>query len=320
MPPPAAPAPSLGDATIRVIALAFDLAESEIQNLDTLLQKSLNEDPRVRDAISSALSAFVSKRMASGAGTSNMSGKDALELVKALQAGAGSQIADSISRQIKDTPEYKRLENALGDLQNAAQSSPMGVWVSKNDKLLIVVGLALVLGGSAALYITKTGSGAFDFAIGQVVNKPLDIVHVGKFILQGQLLAFQPATRTIGAGLGATEKWQKVAVTVQIGVVAAGANVQKIDGSVVIKTDDVNVSVTGSATPAQKKINLGLSLGFNEGSLANLKVGIGAIITDNNLSGGAINAALKTQVGEFGGTVQEDGKEFKSLLTFTRRF
>jgi hypothetical protein len=134
------------------------------------------------------------------------------------------------------------------------------------------------------------------------------------------LLAFQPATRTIGAGLGATEKWQKVAVTVQIGVVAAGANVQKIDGSVVIKTDDVNVSVTGSVTPAQKKINLGLSLGFNEGSLANLKVGIGAIITDNNLSGGAINAALKTQVGEFGGTVQEDGKEFKSLLTFTRRF
>ena len=319
MPPPAAPAPSLGDATIRVIALAFDLAESEIQNLDTLLQKSL-QDPAVKDAISSALTAFVAKRMASGAGTSNMSGKDALEFLQGLQAGAGSKITDSVSQQIKNSPEYKRLEKALEDFQSAAQSSPMGVWVSKNDKLLIVVGLALVLGGSAALYVTKTGSGALDFAIGRVVNKPLDIVHVGKFSLQGELLAFQPVTRTIGGALGATEKWQKVAVTVKLGVVASGTQVQKIDGSVVVKTDDVNVSDTGSAAPTRKKINLGLSLDFNKGSLSHLKVGVGAVITDNNLSGASVNAALKTPAGQFGGTVQGDGKEVKGLATWTVTF
>jgi hypothetical protein len=317
MPPPATPA--LGDATIRVVALAFDLVEDEIQNLDTLLAKSMQE-PAVRAAISSALSNFISKRMASGAGTADMSEKDALEFFKTLQAGAGSKITDSVTQQIKNTPEYKRLEKALKDFESAAKSSPMGVWVSRNDKLLIVVGLALVVGGATGLYITKTGSGALDFAISQVTSKPLDIVHVGSFSLRGELLAFAPQTRTIGVALGATEKWQKVEVTVKLGVVAAGAQVQKIDGSMVVKTDDVTVSVTGTAAPAEKKINLGLSLGFNKGTMSNLTIGLGAVITDNNLSGGTVNAGFKTRVGEFGGTFQGDGKEHKALATWTVNF
>jgi len=54
--------------------------------------------------------------------------------------------------------------------------------------------------------------------------------------------------------------------------------------------------------------------------MANLNIGLGAVITDNNLSGASVNAALKTRVGEFGGTFQDDGKEVKGLATWTVKF
>jgi hypothetical protein len=196
----------------------------------------------------------------------------------------------------------------------------MGVWVDRNQGILIVVGLALVVGGSAALYVTKTGGGAIDFAFSQVVGKPLQIFRVGTLTLQGQALAFQPGTRTLGGGLIVTNKWDKIEVSLKVGVVAAGPQVQKVEGAVVVKTPDAKVSVTGTGDPSQRKYNFGLSLEVEKGPAANLKIGVGAIITDDKVTGGSVTAGMKTRVGDFGLSGQGDNREVKGLATWTVTF
>ncbi len=321
-PTPPTPAPSLGDATTQVVVLAFDLAGKELPNFDTLLANALQDD-KVKEAVSSALSTFMFQRTAAG-GTTTMSAKDATDLVKALQNSAGSKVTDALTQQIKNSPEYKRLEDALSKFESAAKSSPMGVWVDRNQGVLIVVGLALVIGTSVALYVTKTGVGAVDFAFSQVTGKPLKIFKIGSLTVQGQLLAFQPATQTVGGGLVLTNQWDKLNVTVKLGVVAAGSQVQKVEGAVVVKSNDMSVSVTGTGDPTQKKFNLGLSVGVDRGPLTNLKLGLGAIITDDKFTGGTVNAGLKTRVGEFGLSGQDDrtgGRpEVKGMATWKVSF
>jgi hypothetical protein len=310
---------SVGDAANQVVVLAFDLVGQELPNLPTLLQNAM-QDPKVKEAISSTLTTFISQRAATGSGTTNMSAKDATDLLKALQNTAGPKLTDAATQQIKNTPEYKKLEQAFKNFETTAKTSPMGVWIDRHSAILIVVGLALVVGGSAALYVTKTGGGAIDFAFSQVVGKPLQIFRVGTLTFQGQALAFQPGTRTLGGGLIVTNKWDKVDVSLKVGVVAAGPQVQKVEGAVVVKTPDANVSVTGTGDPAQKKYNFGVSLEVEKGPAANLKVGVGAIVTDNKVTGGNVTAGMKTRVGDFGLSGQSDSKEVKALATWTLTF
>jgi hypothetical protein len=318
-PPPTAPTQNVDDAAAQVVVLAFDLVGQELANLPTLLQNTM-QDPKVKEAISSTLTTFISQRAATGSGTANMSAKDATDLLKALQSAAGPRLTDAATQQIKNTPEYKKLEQAFKNFETAAKTSPMGVWVDRNQGILIVVGLALVVGGSAALYVTKTGSGAIDFAFSQVVGKPLQIFRVGTLTLQGQALAFQPGTRTLGGGLIITNKWDKIDVSLKVGVVAAGPQVQKVEGAVVVKTPDAKVSVTGTGDPSQKKYNFGLSLEVERGPAANLKIGVGAIITDDKVTGGSVTAGMKTRVGDFGLSGQGDNREVKWLATWTVTF
>jgi hypothetical protein len=322
MPPPTTPGTGFGDATTQVVVLAFDLVGQQLANLPSLLEKSLL-DSKVQDAISSTLGSFMLQRMVSGAGTTNMNPKDAKDLINALQAAGESKVHDALTQQITKTPEYLELQQAIQHFENAAKFSPMGVWIDRNQGIVIVVGIALVVGGAAALYATKTGGTAINLGIDQVKGKPLQIFKVGRLTVQGQLLSFQPDKRTLGAGLIATAKWQKLDVSIKFGVIAAGSQVREIDGAVILKSQDVNVSVTGTATPVQKTFNLGLSLSFDTGPLAPLKVGVGAIVTNDKLTGGSLNASLKTPAGEFGLKGQADTKgkpEYKGLATWTVHF
>ena len=311
--------PSVDDAANQVVVLAFDLVGQELPNLPTLLQNAM-QDPKVKEAISSTLTTFISQRAATGSGTTNMSAKDATDLLKALQNTAGPRLTDAATQQIKNTPEYKKLEQAFKNFETAAKTSPMGVWIDRNSGILIVVGLALVVGGSAALYVTKTGGGAIDFAFSQVVGKPLQIFRVGTLTVSGQALAFQPGTRNIGGGLIVTNKWDKVAVSLKVGVVAAGPQVQKVEGAVIVKTSDAKVSVTGTGDPSQRKYNFGVSLEVEKGPATNLKIGVGAIVTDDKVTGGNVTAGMKTRVGEFGLSGQSDSKDVRALGTWTLTF
>jgi hypothetical protein len=105
-----------------------------------------------------------------------------------------------------------------------------------------------------------------------------------------------------------------------MGVIAAGAQVQQVSGQVVMKADGANLGLTATDTPGKKTVNLGLSLSFDKGAFSPLKVGVGAVVTDGKVTGGTLDASLKTSVGEFGLKGQETGKQFQGLATWTVPF
>lgn len=307
---------SFDDSMAQVVVLAFDLVGQQAANLPSLLEKSL-ADKSVQDAIKSALDTFMLKRMSSGASMNALTPKDAQDLLAAIANSAGGKLGDAALKQIKDSSGYKNLQKAVDDFQAALKNTPLGVWVDKNSGIVFVTGVVLAIGGVAALYATKTGGTVVNLAASQLTNKPLQIFKVGKFTLQGQLLAFQPDKQTLGAGVIATQKWQQLQVSVTLGVVAAGPNVQQVNGQVLFKTQDVSVGVTAKDQPDKKQVDLGLSFGFGQSSTTPVKVGIGAIVTDGKVTGGALDASLKTGVGEFGLKGQEQNKQFQGLVTWT---
>jgi hypothetical protein len=318
--PMAANTKSMGDATNEVVVLAFDLIGQQATNLPNLLQKSLS-NKAVQDAIQSALDSFMLKRMTSGTSMNDLTPKDAQDLFKAITGAAGGKLGDAALNQIKQSPEYKQLQRALSDFEAAAKATPMGVWVDRHAGLVFVTGIALVIGGTAVLYATKTGGTLVNAVAGQIKGKPFKVFKIGKFTLQGQLLAFQPDKQVLGAGVVATEKWQKLQVSISLGVIAAGTSVQQVNGHLVLKTQGVNLGLTAADDLTKKKINLGLSLGFDEGSLKPLKVGVGLIMTDSGkVTGGTLDASLKTSAGTFGLKGQATGNEYQGLLTYGLNF
>jgi hypothetical protein len=131
---------------------------------------------------------------------------------------------------------------------------------------------------------------------------------------------FQLFCRILGAGVAATEKWQQLQVSVGLGVIAAGPQVQQVNGQIVLKTKDVNIGVTASDSLATKKIGLGLSFGFHQGALSPLKVDVGAVITDGKATGGTLDASLKTPYGDFGLKGQDENKKIQGLVNWTVHF
>ncbi|MGB6946319.1 MAG: hypothetical protein WBE37_28240 [Bryobacteraceae bacterium] len=316
--PTPAPTSNTDAAATQVIVLAFDLVGQQAANLPTLVEKTLS-DKKVQDAIESTLEAFMLKNN-TAVMTNTLTAKDAQDLLAAIASGAGSKAGDAALGQIKNSPSYKSLEKAIQDFQQAAKTTPMGVWLDKNQAVLYVTGVALVVGGAAALYATKTGGSVLNAVVGQIKNKPIQVFKVGKFTLQGQLLQFQPDKRQLGAGMIATEKWQQLQVSVGFGVVATGAQVQQVSGQVIVKSG--NVSVTGSATDtiATKKVELHLTVDVNQGALSPFKLGVGAVITDGKATGGSVDGSYSTSAGDFGLKVTDDNKEVSGLATWTLHF
>jgi hypothetical protein len=311
-------APSVVDAASNTIVLAFDLAESQIVNMPDELAKALQQKD-VQDAIRSVLANLALAKQKSGSTT--MTEQEAMQVAQAVGKAAGDKITSSVLDQMKKTPEYKALDQSMKDLQQAMKSSPLGLWVDRNSGILYVIGAGLVLGGATALYVTKTGGPAVDFPISQLTGKSVQVFKVGQFSLKGSLLKFDPATQTAGAALMGTEKWDKLEVSVQFGVVATAGDVKQVSGQVVFKTPQVNLGLTGSAQPSDKTVNLGLSLRVSTtGQPGPLTIGLGAVIKDNKVDSAQLNAAMKTRVGDFGLTGSESKGEHKVMATWSVSF
>jgi hypothetical protein len=308
----------LGEATTQVVVLAFDLLGQETPNLPSLLENSL-ADPKVQDAIRSTLDNFMLTRRVYGV-ENNLTSKDARDLLNELAASAGGKLGDAALTQIKNTPEFKKLEKAVADFQAAASATPMGVWVDKNSGMVFVTGIALAIAGVAVLYATKTGGAVNDAIVGQIKGKPLQIFKVGKLTVQGQLLAFQPDQQTMGAGLIATEKWQRLQVSASLGVIAAGTTVQQVVGSLALKSGNVSMGLNATDTVSNSTVNLGVTFGFDDGPLNALKVGVGAVVVRDKVTGGTLEASLKTPEGDFGLKGQAGGNQYSGMATWTVHF
>ena len=309
--------PGMGPAAAHVVVLAFDLLDEEILDSPALLEKTLNSKP-VQDAVTTALEKFeMSKSAAIQNGT--LTAKDAHDLMNALAGASGGKIESAALEQIKKSPEYKRLEKAVQEFLQAAKTSPMGVWVDKHKKVVYITGIAMVLGGVAALFITKTGGRVVNFAADHLKNKPIKIFKVGSFTLQGQLLAFRPDQQQLGAGLILTRQWEQMQVSVGMGLITAGPHVQQINGSLAVKTSSVTVTSTVNANLAKHTYNLHLNVNPNLGlGPSPATVGIGVNLTQGTVTGGSLSGSYKTRYGDFGLTGSMDHKTGVSgLATWT---
>src|SRR5437667_221436 len=73
-------------------------------------------------------------------------------LLEKKKKKAGGKLTDALLDQLKKTPEFKRLEKSLDNLEQALKSTPVGVWVDNNKNILYVVGAGLAIGGAVALF------------------------------------------------------------------------------------------------------------------------------------------------------------------------
>jgi hypothetical protein len=312
--PSQCPQTDLGDALSQVVIVAFDFAGTETKNLPALLSNSLQSES-VQQAIREGMQTFAMKKVASG--TTEVTDAETKELLGLLEK-VGGKVGDQISDEIKKSSQYKRLEDKIKALEKTLSCSPMGVWVDNNKGLVLVVGIGVAFGSAAALFLTKTGGPVVDLPIGLLKEKPFQLFKVGGFTMKGQLLEFKPDKQVLGAGILATQKWEKVELSFKIGIIASGEHVKEVNGQAVVKSNDFSITVNGAAKPEEKKINLGLGLGFRSSSLPGpLNISVGAVVTDGQVTGGNLQASMKTSAGTFAVNGSTSGSETRALATFT---
>ncbi len=285
--------PSVIDAAANTMVFAFQLTEKQIADFPAELAKAI-ESTQVRSAIKSALLSYAKQRQQQTARI--MSDRDGTQLLNSLATGVESAVERSVLDQVKKTHEYLELDKSFQDLRTAVERSPLGVWVDREKNILYVVGVSLLIAGSAALYATKTGGPVITKAISQITGKPRKVLELGKFTLQGNLVRFQPNNRTVELDLIGSEKLERVSMSMQLGVLANGANVTKLHGKLVVKTDDMSLNIAGD--PIRKSLNLGLSVKV-EGNKAYgpLTIGLAAAFQEKKSSELKLNAGMTTRSG-----------------------
>ncbi len=310
------------DAASEVIVLAFNLVDSEIPALPGQLAKAL-ESPQVQASIKSTLLAYAKTKSGPGGVTPAAPG-DSEKLLAALAAGIQGGATDSVLEQVKTTPGYKKLEASLVDFKKAAASSSLGIWVDKNKGILYVVGAVLVVGASATLYITKTGGPLVNSALGPLKGKEFEVLQVGALTIKASLWDFKPDARIFGARVSFSASWESVKVELKLGVLAKEAEIQQAQGSAMVKSGPLSLTLTGDGKPVEKKYDLGLSLGYS-GSVGKgtFTLGLGAKVTgapEGASASGTLNAQYKTPGATFGlsgniGPQKGGGTQYGGLLT-----
>lgn len=282
------------EALQKLVVFAFDIAEDNVLKLPEHLEKTLNSE-QVRQAMSTTL------MMLSLTGKTN-TGKpeDDKKLAEALVAKAGQAAGKEFLDKLKKTPEVLELQQCFKDFQTALKSTPAGVWVDRNKKVVYVVGAVLLVGSAAALFISKVDNPLINFGLDQLKGTSIEVFKVGKLTVEGQLIEFNPAAQNLGLGLIATEKWEKVTAKLQIGVVASASDKPKPNGQLVIQSEPFKLVQEGALKPRETKINFGLGLTYNSGALPGpINISFGAILSNQTGLGAQVGADMKTKAGKF---------------------
>lgn len=273
------------DATSQVVVLAFDLVDAEVQMLPGQLEKALTS-AEVQESIKKTLLQFAQTKVKSG--TSVVSADETKKLAEALQSGVQDAAVKSLTEQIKKTSQYQNLEKSVTAFQAAVKSSPFGIFIDKHKAVLYVVGAALVVGGAATLYITKTGGDIVQKPIDLLKGKDFDVLQIGTFKVSAGLLDFKPDARIFGAEVGMTKSWERVKVELKFGVLAEGAKIQEVKGEAIVKSGNFSLTATGDVKPYTQNFNLGLKFNYSKDfGMDKFSLSVGALYDDKALKGTA---------------------------------
>lgn len=311
--------PDVIDAAQQVVILAFDLVGTEIGRMPQQILRAL-QSPQVQDSIQKTLLDFARTR--DKGSTTVVSEVEGRKLLEALGGGIKDAASAQVLDEVRKTPEYRRLASSVESFGKAAQSTALGVWIDKHKATLYVVGAALVVGGASALYITKTGGTVLNTALDPLKGKKFEVLQIGRLKIQAGLWDFQPDARVLGARVFGTVDWQSVSLTLNVGILAQGAEVKQAEGGAILKSGPFSVAMTAAAKPSAQQVNLGVKLGY-EGVVGQgkLNIGIGAMYQDQQVSG-TLAASLKTGSATVGlqgniGPQKGGGTQYGGMLTLT---
>ena len=301
--------PSLSDAAHDVFAFAIEFPAGEIQLVPAQIADLLKSDA-VKDKLQSTLLDYAMEKTKKGVVFDQSDPQLGLAILNGLGPVAEKQILEEIKKGLP----ARRVTTAFNDFVRALKNTPMGVWVDKEKKLLIVVGVALAVGGTAALFYTRTDSDVVNFPISQIKGKAIPLWSPGSFKLSGSLIEFQPAQRKLGLEIIGEQKWQKLDLTLKLGVVASEPAATQGDGHALVTSKEFTSSL-------QTKYSLGVELKLTDSALPGpFSLGLHAAITNDKFSGGDLTAKLKLPSFDVGVKAQTDAKSTPGLLTISGSF
>jgi hypothetical protein len=179
------------DSTKHLVGVSIDLVDAEIGRLANGELQKLIESKPVQEALTKVLQAEAEALIAL-----QQKGKPLeLSLPSFLEKAAkptGKALSEEYLRSLKQSPHYKRHEDAVSQVIDDFNCSKVGVFVSNNKTVLIIVGAVLAVGGAVGLYFAKTG----DFFVGPAEGLGKEI-KLGKFKLGGKLVKFEPSKQNV---------------------------------------------------------------------------------------------------------------------------
>ncbi len=264
--------PEVLDTSVETFILALDLADDVLQKSPELLADALLSAD-VQSAVKHALEEFVKDRL--NTAPTAITKKDAEALQNALKDAAIAGIKQSVTHEIKDSAKYRALDASLKKLTEALKKSPAGVWVDKHSKILYIVGAVAIVGGAAAMYVTRTGDAVTGMVFPIEGGKSIKFKPIGKLQLEAGLekFGFTPSKRLIETRTFLKGTWNQVEVKLNLALTAAdGDFTGRADGKVVIPVvKNMNLQIGGSLG---SKMDYSLNATLNINVTGTIQLGI----------------------------------------------
>jgi hypothetical protein len=301
--------PGVIDASAEVIVLAFKLTDYEIGHLPSNLQ-ALLDSPKVKSSIERTLLNFAKTRAQSQ--TTQVTSEELMKLLEDGKSNVTTAVQTAALEQVKSSAQFKQLEAALKRFEDTLDKSELGVWVDENSTVLYIVGAALLVGASTALFLTKTGGPILNMAVSPFKGNDYKIVKSGGFKLMFGVDEFTPDAQLFGAHLTGNLAVKSVKTQLKLGILVKGAEIQSAgadlslsSGSYTLRLNGDAKSVTPDAKSVEHHVQLHLSTSL-EGTFKDGKfsLGIGVVLEPKGASGdlkGTLNLGRNIDLGLSGG-------------------
>lgn len=287
----------LWNITIEPVIVAVELGVDIIGKSPETIAK-LASLPEIQKIIKKTVSVEGNRLLSEQRKGNAVSNDNAPEILNNLKQKGIKNTEDAAMHEFMESVDYKQAKTYLNNLKCSFNKSSMGIFINKNQKLLIIVGTIMAVGGVSYLYVSRQGDKPVDWAL------DLTKSHFrGKLTgsLEGGIsdIKFVPSTRNVvvkgylkGDFKGVAYKFDLRFASLEDKVVGVGAGTslsvplkKDINLSASVKTDlDRQLNDKGNLTKFSGIYQVGLGLNIkNVGGAPGLNLNIQATSQNNKL-------------------------------------
>jgi hypothetical protein len=259
--------PDVIDVAGETVVLGIKLVGKEIESLPTRVAEAL-EKPAVQQAIFDALKSFAQSHLSRTPVT--LSAQDSQALITAMANGGANAVKQDVIQQIKGSSRYKAVDQSLKDLAADFKKSPLGAWLDREKKWIYIVAAGAVVGGVAAMYLTRKGDLVGTRLLPLLGRQSITFQPIGELHLEVgfdhaaySFEKHQGSVTTFATANWKTAKWEAVQAEVNVTATQVDSKLTlAAEGKVVIplKAQGMNLSASGSYHSGNNNWALGVSL------------------------------------------------------------